>query len=94
MSQSLELADPVFSALLDVAREDGTSPQGWIAARLAETKAAHRVADVSTPQPSTLADLFAGRVGRIASGGRERLSELGGAALADELERKRGDGCL
>lgn len=94
MSQSLELLDPVFSALQDVAREDGTSPEGWIAARLAEIQAARGTAKPATTAPATLADLFAGRVGRIASGGRERLSECGEADLADDLERKRGEGCL
>ena len=44
--------------------------------------------------PRTLADLFAGRVGRIRSGGKERLSEECGAAFTDYLEEKRRAGHL
>lgn len=34
MSQMLELPDPIFAALREAARSSGTTPAGWIAARL------------------------------------------------------------
>ena len=42
----------------------------------------------------TLADLFAGRVGRIQSGGTERLSETCGEKFTDYIEAKRKAGHL
>ena len=36
MSRTLELPDPIFDALDRAARADGTTPTGWIAARLAD----------------------------------------------------------
>ena len=44
--------------------------------------------------PQTLAALFTGRVGRIRSGGKERLSEEGKVAFTDYLEEKRKAGHL
>jgi hypothetical protein len=60
----LDLPDPIFDALSQAASASGMTPAGWIAAHL------------PTPPPETsgngvksLADRFAGRTGRIASGG-------------------------
>ena len=61
---------------------EGVSPAGWVAARVAE-----RAPPATTER--TLADLFAGRLGRVASGGREVLSEQTGRRLADHLEAAR-----
>jgi hypothetical protein len=44
--------------------------------------------------PRNLAELFAGRVGLIDSGGRETLSQEGGEKFADHLEAKRRAGHL
>ncbi len=85
MNQLLELPEPIFAALQEAARAGGKTPAEWIASRLAESR---------PPAPATLADLFAGRIGRIASGGRERLSEEGGRSFADHLEAKRHAGRL
>jgi hypothetical protein len=48
-------------------------------------------------EPATaksLADLFAGRTGRISSGGAERLSENTGDKFTEYLEEKRAEGHL
>jgi len=86
MSKALDLPDSVYSALQKAAEESGTTPADWIAARLPEAE--------EEPEPRTLADLFAGRVGRIRSGGRETLSENTGERFAEHLERKRREGTL
>lgn len=71
MSQRIDLPEPVYQALQLAAAATGTTPEGWIAAHLParETPASNGA--------RTLADLFADRTGRIASGGKEKLSELG-----------------
>jgi hypothetical protein len=90
MSQSLELPDPVYDALSQAASASGTSPVGWIVAHLPAP---------ASPAPAmggakTLADLFAGRTGRITSDGHTAWSEESGQRFADELERKRAEGRL
>ena len=89
MSRIIELPEPVYEALRDAAEASGVSPAAWIAARVgAPTEhGTERMA-------RTLAELFVGRVGQIASGGREPLSEGAGQAFADHLEAKRRAGHL
>ena len=88
MSRMIELPEPIYNALEEAAAATGTTPVAWIASHL----------PVREPTASngarTLADLFAGRTGRIASGGTEKLSELGSKHFADDLERKRHEGRL
>ena len=89
MSQSLELPDPIFDALQQAANATGTTPLGWIAAHL----------PTETPRlenngAKSLADLFAGRIGRFHSGGKEALSENCGERFTDYLEQKRREGRL
>jgi len=89
MSRIIELPEPVYLALRDAAEPSGVSPAAWIAARVgAPTE------DGPDSPARTLAELFAGRVGQIASGGREPLSEGAGQAFADHLEAKRRAGHL
>jgi hypothetical protein len=83
MSRILELPEPVYDALESVAAANGTTPVGWIAAHLPLRAA------MATDGARTLADVFAGRTGRIASGGKEKLSECGSKRFADDLELKR-----
>jgi hypothetical protein len=89
VSHRIELPDDLYNALDEAAKADGTTPIGWIASHLPK-------ADNHEPDPGlrTLADLFRGRVGRIRSGGRERLSEDCGQKFADYLEQKRKEGRL
>ena len=94
MSHLLEIPDALYSALQVAAEACGTTPLGWIAAHLppaAETAGTH---DAPTGAPKTLAELFAGRVGRIRSGGTERLSEACGEKFTAYVEAKRRAGCL
>lgn len=90
MSRTIELPDPVYRALRDAAEASGLSPAAWIAVRVG----APAEAGADEPPAGTLAERFAGRVGQIASGGRESLSEGAGQAFAEHLEAKRRTGHL
>ena len=89
MSQSLELPDPIFSALQHAAEASGLTPEAWIAAQLPSKPVGGTATRVES-----LADLFSGRIGRIRSGGRETLSDRCGERFADDLEVKRREGQL
>ncbi len=94
MSHLLEIPDDLYTALHAAAEACGTTPLEWIAAHLpsaAETTGTH---DAPAGTPQTLADLFAGRVGRIQSGGTERLSEACREKFTDYVEAKRKAGHL
>jgi hypothetical protein len=92
MSHTLELPDDLYAALLKAADASGLTPIDWIAVHLLEARVER---EGETMHPTrTLADLFAGRVGRIQSGGKERLSEECGAKFTDSLEEKRRSGHL
>jgi hypothetical protein len=91
MSHVLEIPDDLYTALQAAAEACGTTPLGWIAAHLPPTT---ETPDASAGVPTTLADLFAGRVGRIRSGGTERLSEACGEKFTDYVEAKRQAGLL
>jgi hypothetical protein len=93
MSQILEIPDGVYDALKRAAEAGGTTPVQWIEARLAEKDV--QVAEPPTDGPArTLADRFAGRIGRIRSGMTESISERVGDDFAEYLEEKRRRGCL
>ena len=94
MSHLLEIPDKLYAALKEVAEAAGTTPIGWIAAHLPKTKGIEDLQEVQEESSKTLADLFAGRVGRIQSGGKERLSEACGEKFTDYLEAKRKAGHL
>lgn len=89
MSRTVELTEPVYRALRDAAEASGLSPAAWIAVRVGAPAKVE-----AEPPAGTLAELFAGRVGQIASGGREPLSAGAGQAFADHLEAKRRAGHL
>ena len=88
MSQLLELPDVLYAALKQAAEAQGTTPVGWIAAHLPCP------VEGSSPAPKTLADLFAGRLGRIRSGGKDRLSENCGERFTEYLKQKQAEGRL
>lgn len=79
MGRKLELPDDVYDALRDAAEANGMTPAEWVSSRLPTEK---------KPAPKSLAERFDSRVGRISSGGRERLSEDGGRKFADHIEAK------
>jgi hypothetical protein len=85
VSRKLELPDDVYDALREAAEANGMTPAEWVSSRLPTEK---------KPTPKSLAERFAGRVGRVSSGGRERLSEDGGRKFADYLEAKGRSGRL
>ena len=88
MSYSIELPDPIFDALQEAATATGTTPIGWIAAHLPTAK---------KPVPEnakSLADLLAGHIGRVHSGGKESYSQKCGERLTEYLVQKRREGRL
>jgi hypothetical protein len=89
MSQNLELPDPIFDALQQAASDNGTTPVGWIAAHLPP-----RPQQDAPNGAKTLADLLAGHIGLIRSGGKEALSENCGERFTDYVEQKRREGHL
>ncbi len=93
MSRTIEIPDGIYNALERAAQAGGTTPIGWIEARLAEVSPI--ADDAPDPKPGrTLADLFAGRIGRIRSGVTERTSDRVGDDFAEYLEEKKRQGCL
>jgi hypothetical protein len=89
MSHLLEIPDELYAALQAAADATGTTPLGWIAAQLQPTAGTIAANELPDGGSETLADLFAGRVGRVRSGGRERLSEACGETFTDYVEAKR-----
>jgi len=94
MSHNLELPDELYAALLKAADASGLTPIDWIAVQLLEARGKKEIEGEQISHARTLADLFAGRVGRIRSGGKERLSEECGSKFTDYLEKKRRSGHL
>ena len=94
MSHLLEIPDELYAALQAAADARGTTPLGWIAAHLPQAPETTGTPDEPEGEPKTLAALFAGRVGRIRSGGTKRLSEACGEKFTDYVEAKRRAGCL
>jgi hypothetical protein len=94
MSHLLEIPDELYAALQAAAEARGTTPLGWIAAHLPPATETPETHDEPAGAPKTLADLFAGRIGRIRSGGTERLSEACGEKFTDYVEAKRKAGHL
>lgn len=93
MSQTLELPDEIHAALRRAAEVEGMTPVDWISARLA-SGAPTSDPTTSMNGPRTLADQFAGRIGRIRSAGRGDLSQETGGKFADYLEEKKQAGHL
>jgi hypothetical protein len=94
MSHTLELSDELYAALLRAADASGLTPIDWIAVQLLEAHGKKEVESEKKSHARTLADLFTGRVGRIRSGGKERLSKECGAKFTDYLAEKRRSGHL
>lgn len=92
MSKMIEMPDELYAELAKAAAVDGTTPLGWIAARLRLLRGSKRMDPNPTGQ--TLAERFAGRVGVVASGGQERLSERHSEVFGEMLEEQRRAGRL
>jgi hypothetical protein len=93
MSRILEMPDAVYSVLQHAAQAEGTTPVGWISSRLPADPATQPPAS-TTASPRTLADLFAGRVGTIGSGGKRAPSEKGSEEFGEYLQAKKRGGQL
>ena len=89
MSQTLELPDSVYAALKKAADATGTTPAEWIADHLPKVPA-----EAVKNGAKTAADLFAGRIGVIRSGGQEKLSEDTGKAFTEYVVQKKREGTL
>ena len=90
MSQLLEIPDSLFSAIKKAADVSGITPIEWIAANLPDAEKSVCAKAEQRLHPQTLTDLFAGRIGRIRSGGKEHLSKNCNVNFADYLVEKRG----
>ncbi len=94
MAHVLEIPDPLFAALEAVAETSGKTPVEWIAEQLTRRRTGAQV-DASRPADArSLAELMEGRLGRVHSGGNQRLSEGCGEKLTDHLAAKRRAGHL
>jgi len=93
MSRLLELPDPVYAALEQVAASSGLTPAGWIAAHVSRATAVNGNNNGQRPT-LTLAERFAGRIGVIDTGGRARAAENIGERFAEHLAAKRRAGRL
>lgn len=94
MSHMLEIPDTLYTALKEAADESGLTPLDWIATHFGQSQETKQESSEQEGSPQTLADLFAGRVGRIRSNGQERLSEECGPKFTDYLEEKKRTGHL
>lgn len=94
MSHILEIPDSLYAALKAAAAANGLTPVEWITVHLAQTQSDAGTTTAQTATPSTMADLFMGRVGHIRSGGRKPLSEESGEQFAEYLEEKQRAGHL
>lgn len=75
MSRSVELPDSDFERLEEAAAAEGVTPAEWIAERLPACPEAQACGNGKPAK--TLADLFAGHIGRFSSGhGRPRIEDL------------------
>ena len=88
----IEVSEDVYRELEEEALAIGTTPAEWIAARLPDRSPAPEPAGDAQP-PRTLADEFAGRVGRLSSG-RSDLSERVSELFAEGMVEKRRAGRL
>lgn len=88
MSLPLELPETVYHALAEAASASGTTPVGWIVARLPAPEPKF------PPHAKTMANVLRGRTGRIASDGKIVYSQNCGELFTDGLEEKRREGRL
>jgi predicted DNA-binding protein len=88
MTITVDLPPDLEERLRERAAKLGQEPTAYVTALV------NRDLSSSEVEPKTLADLFAGRIGRINSGGTERLSEDCGEKFAAYLEQKRREGHL
>lgn len=93
MLRSLDLPADVYDELSQAALAVGTTPVGWIVARLHGTPSSEL--DNELPAAvTTMADLFAGHIGTISSGDKANHSKTHSERFGEILEQKRREGRL
>lgn len=92
MGRAIELTDEDYARLERAATQEGITPAEWIARRIPRWVDPQPCANGKPEQ--TLAERFVGRVGVVASGGTERLSERHREVFGDMLEAQRKAGRL
>jgi hypothetical protein len=100
MSQMVKFDDDLYADLEAAAEDEGTTPLGWIAARVPRRQSTGAAGTNGTsaapPGPSkTMADLFAGHIGGVHGGGLEAVEEkCRGDSFAEYLLQKKREGRL
>ena len=89
MAHVLRIPDPLFADLEAAAETSGKTPVEWIAEQLARGRTGARPGASRPADAQTLAELMKGRIGRVHSGGDQRLSDECGEKLTDHLVAKR-----
>ena len=89
MSRTIEMSDELYAELTEAAEDAGTTPLGWIAARLRLLRGDRHV-DARRNRGQTLAQRAAelGLLGVVDSGGTERLSERHSEVFGEMLEAR------
>jgi hypothetical protein len=92
MSRSVELSDEEYARLEEAAATEGITPSAWIAERLPVRPEGQPCLNGKPAQ--SLADLFAGHIGRFSSGhGNPRIEDLR-ESYGEYLEAKHRAGHL
>jgi hypothetical protein len=102
MSKMIELSDSDYAAIQEAASAAGMTPDEWIVARLVASRgtaeegvnASSAASDPNAKPAKTLADLFAGRIGRFNSGSGEPRVETLRESFGEHLEQKHRTGTL
>lgn len=92
MSRSVELSNEDYERLEQAAAAEGMTPAEWIEWRLSPRS--RIISNANGKSDKSLAERFAGRIGVINSGGKERLSERHREVFGEILEEKRKAGRL
>lgn len=96
---TIEFSEQDFAAIERAAAAEGIPVDEWVVANLPLNGSRALRSQASPPCAETkagrtMADRFAGRLGVVASGGDERLSENTGEKFTDYLDEKRRAGTL
>ena len=91
MSRTIELPDDVYTRIEEAASASGSSVAEVIAARFSAPSPPPEAPDDSQ---GTMADLMAGYIGTVASGGLDAIAARPGDAFSDYLIEKKRRGHL
>lgn len=102
MSKMIELSDSDYAVIQEAASAAGMTADEWIVARLValgeiaeeSVEASPETLGPSSQPAKTLADLFAGRIGRFNSGNGEPRLETLRESFGEYVEEKHRNGIL